>query len=194
MKLNTRIVLIILGIYLLGIIAIFSSCTSIKKLRTNVHQETVKTETVQKSDTKDSTSKTVTKVIDSSGITVTIVYDSTSADTATTFDITTYPPSADQYTERISVKSSVKPKSITVNKAAKKQAEKLDSVSSKKEHTETVAKTEKVVSKVKTVDKKKVVFKWWWFVLLAAAILGFIYRKPIKSFIIKIISPLKFLT
>ena len=90
---NKRIVLIILFIYLLGIIAIFSSCTSVKKLRSNVHQETVKTETVNKSDTKDSTSKTITKTIDSSGITVTVVYDSTGTDTATTFDIITYPPS-----------------------------------------------------------------------------------------------------
>ena len=158
-KQKINITLIFLFVYLAAMVAIFSSCTSIKKLRTNVKTEVVKTEIVQKSEVKDSTSKTITKTIDSSGITVTVVYDSTSTDTATTFDITTYPPSADQYTERISIKSSIKPKSITVNQAKKKQAERLDSVVSKKEHTENIKKDEKVVTKVKTVDKKKVVFK-----------------------------------
>lgn len=191
---NKRIVLIILFIYLLGIIAIFSSCTSVKKLRSNVHQETVKTETVNKSDTKDSTSKTITKTIDSSGITVTVVYDSTGTDTATTFDIITYPPSKDQYTERIQVKSSVKPKSITVNQAKKKQAERLDSTVKKSLQVDNVKKEEKVVSKVKTVEKKKFKVPVTLMIIIIAAIIALIvaykYRKPIRTFIIKLISPL----
>ena len=192
---NKRIVLIILFIYLLGIIAIFSSCTSVKKLRSNVHQETVKTETVNKSDTKDSTSKTITKTIDSSGITVTVVYDSTGTDTATTFDIITYPPSKDQYTERIQVKSSVKPKSITVNQAKKKQAERLDSTVKKSLQVDNVKKEEKVVSKVKTVEKKKFKVPVTLMIIIIAAIIALIvaykYRKQIKLFIIKL--PFKFL-
>ena len=195
---NNKIILIILFIYLLGVIAVFSSCTSVKKLRSNVHQETVKTETVNKSYTKDSTSKTITKTIDSSGITVTVVYDSTGTDTATTFDIITYPPSKDQYTERIQVKSSVKPKSITVNQAKKKQAERLDSVSAKSAQTTDVKKEEKVVSKVKTVKKKKFKVPVTLMIIIIAAIIALIvaykYRKPIRTFIIKLISPLKFLS
>ena len=191
---NKRIVLIILFIYLLGVIAVFSSCTSVKKLRSNVHTETVKTETVQKSDTKDSTSKTITKTIDSSGITVTVVYDSTGTDTATTFDIITYPPSKDQYTERIQVKSSVKPKSITVNQAKKKQAERLDSTVKKSLQVDNVKKEEKVVSKVKTVEKKKFKVPVTLMIIIIAAIIALIvaykYRKPIRTFIIKLISPL----
>ncbi len=191
---NKRIVLIILFIYLLGVIAVFSSCTSVKKLRTNVHTETVKTETVNKTDTKDSTSKTITKTIDSSGITVTVVYDSTGTDTATTFDIITYPPSKDQYTERIQVKSSVKPKSITVNQAKKKQAERLDSTVKKSLQVDNVKKEEKVVSKVKTVEKKKFKVPVTLMIIIIAAIIALIvaykYRKPIRTFIIKLISPL----
>ena len=191
---NKRIVLIILFIYLLGVIAVFSSCTSVKKLRSNVHTETVKTETVQKSDTKDSTSKTITKTIDSSGITVTVVYDSTGTDTATTFDIITYPPSKDQYTERIQVKSSVKPKSITVNQAKKKQAERLDSTVKKSLQVDNVKKEEKVVSKVKTVEKKKFKVPVTLMIIIIAAIIALIvaykYHKPIRTFIIKLISPL----
>jgi len=194
MKLSTLkkdiwyLIVYILGV--LGCLIVASSCTSVKKLRSNVHQEIVKTETVNKSDTKDSTSKTVVKQIDSSGITVTVVYDSTSADTAISFDIITFPPSKDQYTERISIKSSVKPKSITVNKAAKKTDEKFDSTVKKSLTVENVNKEEKTVSKIKTVEKKKVVFHWWWFVLIGLVAVGIYYRKPIRNFIIKIISPL----
>ena len=195
MKLSTRIVLIILGVYLLGVIAIFSSCTSVKKLRTNVHTETVKTETVQKSDTKDSTSKTVVKKIDSSGTSITIEYDSTTAGTATSFDIITYPTSKDQYTERISIKSSVTPKSITVNQAKKKQAERIDSTVKNSRIVENVKKEEKVVSKVKTVDKKKFKVSVTLMIIIIAAIIALIvaykYRKQIKLFIIKL--PFKFL-
>jgi len=165
------------------------------KLRSNVHHETVKTETVNKSDTKDSTSKTITKTIDSSGITVTIVYDSTSADTATTFDIITYPPSKDQYTERISIKSSVTPKSITVNQAKKKQDENIAATSLKTEKKQDVKKEEKVVSKVKTVEKKKFKVPVTLMIIIIAAIIALIiaykYRKQIRSFIIKL--PFKFL-
>ena len=195
---NKKIILIILFIYLLGVIAVFSSCTSVKKLRSNVHQETVKTETVQKSDTKDSTSKTITKTIDSSGITVTVVYDSTGTDTATTFDIITYPPSKDQYTERISIKSSVTPKSITVNQAKKKQAERIDSTVRKSLTVENIKKDSSSVSTIKTVQKKK--FKVPIFsiigliALIVALIIAYKYRKPIRTFIIKLISPLKFLS
>lgn len=197
---NKRIVLIILFIYLLGIIAIFSSCTSVKKLRSNVHQETVKTETVNKSYTKDSTSKTITKTIDSSGITVTVVYDSTGTDTTTDFDITIYQPDKDQYfdrlqPDRIQIKSSVKPKSITVNQAKKKQAERVDSVSAKSAQTTDVKKEEKVVSKIKTVDKKKFKVPVTLMIIIIAAIIALIvaykYRKQIKLFIIKL--PFKFL-
>lgn len=167
------------------------SCSSLKKIRVNTKTESVKTEQVQKTESKDSTSETIVKQIDSSGTTVTIVYYSTSADTATSFDIITYPADKDQYFERISIKSSVKPKSITVNKGQKKALEKTDSISAKSAQTTSIKKEEKVTVKIKTVDKKKIVFQWWWFVLLAAAVLGFIYRKNIKSFIIKFISPLK---
>ena len=192
---NKKIILIILFIYLLGVIAVFSSCTSVKKLRSNVHQETVKTEFVQKEQSKDSTSKTVTKTIDSSGITVTIVYDSTTADTATSFDIITYPPSKDQYTERISIKSSVTPKSITVNQAKKKQAERIDSTVRKSLTVENIKKDSSSVSTVKTVEIEKGWFRWWMALvafLLLAAIAAFIYRKQIRSFIIKL--PLKLFT
>jgi len=192
---NKKIILIILFIYLLGVIAIFSSCTSVKKLRSNVHQETVKTETVQKSDTKDSTSKTITKTIDSSGTSITIEYDSTTADTATSFDIITYPPSKDQYTERISIKSSVTPKSITVNQAKKKQAERIDSTVRKSLTVENIKKDSSSVSTVKTVEIEKGWFRWWMALvafLLLAAIAAFIYRKQIRSFIIKL--PLKLFT
>ena len=191
---NKKIILIILFIYLLGVIAIFSSCTSVKKLRSNVHQETVKTETVQKSDTKDSTSKTITKTIDSSGTSITIEYDSTTADTATSFDIITYPPSKDQYTERISIKSSVTPKSITVNQAKKKQAERIDSTVRKSLTVENIKKDSSSVSTIKTVQKKK--FKVPIFsiigliALIVALIIAYKYRKPIRTFIIKLISPL----
>ncbi len=186
--------LIVYLIAVIGCAVVASSCTSVKKLRSNVHTETVKTETVQKSDTKDSTSKTITKTIDSSGITVTVVYDSTGTDTATTFDIITYPPSKDQYTERIQVKSSVKPKSITVNQAKKKQAERLDSTVKKSLQVDNVKKEEKVVSKVKTVEKKKFKVPVTLMIIIIAAIIALIvaykYRKPIRTFIIKLISPL----
>lgn len=173
------------------------SCTSVKKLRSNVHQETVKTETVNKTDTKDSTSKTITKTIDSSGITVTVVYDSTSADTATDFDIVILSPDKDQYfdrpqPDRISIKSSIKPKSITVNQAKKKQAERLDSTVRKSLTLENIKKDSSSVSTIKTVQKKKVVFQWWWIAALLAAIAAFIYRKQIRSFIIKL--PFKLFT
>jgi len=199
MKLSTLkkdiwyLILYILGV--LGCLIVTSSCTSVKKLRTNVHQETVKTETVQKSDTKDSTSKTITKTIDSSGITVTVVYDSTSADTATDFDIVIHSPSKDQYTERVSIKSSVKPKSITVNQAKKKQDEKFDSTVKKSLTVENIKKDSSSVSTVKTVEIEKGWFRWWMALvafLLLAAIAAFIYRKQIRSFIIKL--PFKLFT
>jgi len=167
------------------------SCSSIKKLRTNTKTESVKTEQIQKTESKDSTSKTVVKQVDSSGTTVTIVYDSTSADTATSFDIITYPADKDQYFERISIKSSVKPKSITVNKGQKKALEKADSVSAKSAQTTSIKKEEKVTVKTKTLDKKRIVFHWWWIAALLTAIAAFIYRKQIRSFIIKL--PFKFL-
>ena len=200
---NKKIILIILFIYLLGVIAVFSSCTSVKKLRSNLHQETVKTETVQKSDTKDSTSKTVVKKIDSSGITVTVVYDSTGTDTTTDFDITIYQPDKDQYfdrlqPDRIQIKSSVKPKSITVNQAKKKMDEKFDSTVRKSLTVENIKKDSSSVSTIKTVQKKK--FKVPIFsiigliALIVALIIAYKYRKPIRTFIIKLISPLKFLS
>ena len=115
-------------------------------------------------------------------------------DTATTFDIITYPPSKDQYTERIQVKSSVKPKSITVNQAKKKQAERLDSTVKKSLQVDNVKKEEKVVSKVKTVEKKKFKVPVTLMIIIIAAIIALIvaykYRKPIRTFIIKLISPL----
>lgn len=195
---NKRIILIILFIYLLGIIAVFSSCTSVKKLRSNVHQETVKTETVQKFDTKDSTSKTITKTIDSSGMSITIEYDSTTADTAATVDIIIYSPSADQYFGRISIKSSIKPKNIKLNAAKKKQAERVDSVSAKSAQTTDVKKEEKVVSKVKTVEKKKFKVPVTLMIIIIVAIIALIvaykYRKQIKKFLSKYFPLLKFLS
>lgn len=163
------------------------SCSSIKKLRTNTKTESVKTEQVQKTESKDSTSKTIVKQVDSSGTTVTIVYDSTSADTVTSLDIITYPADKDQYFERISIKSSVKPNSITVNKGQKKALEKVDSVSVKSAQAISIKKEEKVTVKTKTVDKKKIVFQWWWIAILAVIGIGVYYRKPL----LKLISPLK---
>ncbi len=194
---NKRIVLIILFIYLLGVIAVFSSCTSVKKLRSNVHQETVKTETVNKSDTKDSTSKTITKTIDSSGITVTVVYDSTSTDTATVFDIVVYPPTATDYTERVQVKSSRKPKAITFQRATKKENYKSDSTVRKSLIVEDTDKKEQTKAKAKASGVEKKRFNWgpvFAGIALLAIICIYYYRKPIRTFIIKLISPLKFLS
>lgn len=199
MKLSTLkkdiwyLIVYILGV--LGCLMVASSCTSVKKLRSNVHQETVKTETVQKSDTKDSTSKTITKTIDSSGNTITIDYDSTAKDTAIVFEIITYPSESGLYFERISVKSSVKPKSIRFTQSVKKQAETLAATTLKTEKKQDVKKEEKVVSKVKTVEKKKFKVPVTLMIIIIVAIIALIvaykYRKQIKLFIIKL--PFKFL-
>jgi len=196
---NKRIVLIILFIYLLGVIAVFSSCTSVKKLRSNVHQETVKTETVQKSDTKDSTSKTITKTIDSSGITVTVVYDSTeNSDTETTLDIITYPAKSGDYESGFKIKSSIKPKSVQITSHNKKVDERQKDFSVKEKKEDAKVTSEKIKAKVKTVEKKKFKVPVTLMIIIIAAIIALIvaykYRKPIRTFIIKLISPLKFLT
>lgn len=179
------------------LVVCFSSCTAVRKSRSVQHQESVKTENTQKTDIKDSTTKTITKTVDSSGITVTVVYDSTTSDTAATFDIITYPPSKDQYTERISVKSSVKPKSITVTQAKKKQAERLDSTTLKNRVVENARKYEKIVFTVKTAEKKK--FKISGFMIgiglavAAGIVLVIKNRKKIWEWVKRVFSLIKFL-
>ncbi len=162
----------------------------------NVHQESVKTETVQKSDTKDSASKTFEKTVEQNGIKLKLEFDSSQYKkvNAKDWSLTITPSKSSDYDSGVTIQSNVIPKSATFEKKHKKEKEKLDSTVKKSLTVEDIKKEEKVITKVKTVDKKKVVFQWWWFVLLAAAILGFIYRKPIKAFIIKIISPFKFIS
>lgn len=164
-------------------------------MRSNIKTESVKTEIVKTELTKDSTVKTVVKNFDSSGITVTVVYDSAeNSNTEATIDIITYPAKSGDYESGFKIKSSIKPKSVQITSHNKKIDERQKEISFTEKKKDIKNTTEKTVNKVKTVDKKKIVFQWWWIALIAAIAVGIYYRKPIKSFIIKIISPLKFLT
>lgn len=182
---------------LIGCLFAISSCTGVRKLSKNVKTEFVKTEQSNKTESKDSATKTVTKVIDSTGTSITIEYDSAKNDSATTIDIITYPPSKDQYFERVQVKSSIKPKSIKVNQAKKKTDEKAAELNVKSAKADENKKEEKktVVDKGKSQTK----FKISWLLpiglllLIVLLILAYKNRTCIGNWIKNIFSLIKFI-
>jgi hypothetical protein len=152
---------------------ILTSCSSIRKLKTNVKQtEQVKT-TEQTTKAKDSSVTTVTKKIDSVGTTVTVVFDNDGKDTATNVEITTHPPTKDDYNtgRKIGVKTNRTPKSITVNQADKKTDEQIVAANVKTNETKAATTNKQTTTVVKNKQVEKTGFQWWKIVLPIVIIL-----------------------
>jgi uncharacterized protein YceK len=178
-KHNRVIFIIFLSVALVGMMLYLSGCSSIRKLKTNVKQtEQVKT-TEQTTKAKDSSVTTVTKKIDSAGTTVTVVFNNDGKDTATNVEITTHPPTKDDYNtgRKIGVKTNRTPKSITVNQADKKADEQTVVANVKTNETKVVATEKKTTTQTKGVDKKKFIFHWWWLLIALAVLLLILFLK-----------------
>jgi uncharacterized protein YceK len=155
--------IIFLSVALVAMMLYLSGCSSIRKLKTNVKTtEQLKT-TEQTTKAKDSTVTTVTKKIDSAGTTVTVVFDNDGKDTATNVEITTYPPSKEEYNSnrKIGVKTNRTPKSITVNQAEKKADEKAVTANVKTNETKASTTDKVTTTVVKNKQVAKTRFQWW---------------------------------
>ena len=133
---------------------------------------------------------------------ITIEYDSTGTDTAATVDITIYQPDKDQYfdspqPDRISIKTSVKPKSIKVNQAKKKEDGKAIESNVKNIKTDEKKKDEKTVIVDKSKSKASFKISWWMpiglLLLIFLLILAYKNRTPIGNWIKNIFSLIKFI-
>jgi lipopolysaccharide export LptBFGC system permease protein LptF len=172
-KHNRIIFIIFLSVALAGMMLYLSGCSSIRKLKTNVKQtEQVKT-TEQTTKAKDSSVTTVTKKIDSAGTTVTVVFDNDGKDTATNVEITTHPPTKDDYNtgRKIGVKTNRTPKSITVNQADKKADEQTVAANVKTNETKAATTDKQTTTVVKNKQVEKTGFQWWKIVLPIVIIL-----------------------
>lgn len=184
MKVKNKPYLPLWLIYLCIALAMFSlsSCSSIRKLKSNLQQSSKVDSSTVKSKTVDSSATTIIKKVDSSGISVIVTFDSTDNDSATTVEIETYPPKKEDYlqperTTGIKVKTNRKPKSIEVKQNQKQSNEqnKTTAVSGTEKEKTNVTKTE-TVKKVE-VNKKRFVFHWWWLLIALAVLLLYLKFK-----------------
>ena len=160
----------------------FTSCSSLRKLKSNVQQSSKVDSSTVKSKTVDSSATTIIKKVDSSGISVIVTFDITDNDSATTVEIETYPPKKEDYlqperTTGIKVKTNRKPKSIEVKQNQKQSNEqnKTTAVSGSQKEKTNVTKTE-AFKKVE-VNKNRFVFHWWWLLIALAVLLLYLWFK-----------------
>lgn len=169
-----KIILFIAALIAFGfLLSSLSGCSSIRKLKTNVKQtEQVKT-TEQITKAKDSSTTTTISKVDSSGTTVTVVFDNDGKDTATNVEIITHAPHKEDYYQpaRTEVKTNRKPKSITVNQAAKNKQQQETTAVVKTKETKAVTTDKTTTTKVKQLDKKKSGFAWWFWPLIVLVII-----------------------
>lgn len=161
------------------------SCSSIRKLKKNVKQtEDIKT-SEQTSKSKDSSVTTVTKAIDSSGTTITMVFEYDGKDTTTDVEITTFPPTKNDYNtgRKVGVKSNRKLKSLTVNQADKKAEEKAVASNVKTSDTKNATTEKKTTTQVKTQEKQRFSFNWLWLLWLIPLIIYGLYKMYPKPFL-----------
>lgn len=157
---------------LLLLFVLLSSCSSIRKMRSNVKESISEKSSDQVTKKTDSTFSTVTKTIDSTGTTVTVEFETDSSNTDTHVEIVTYHPHKDDYDQgvRTEVKTNRKPKNIKVQQSKTNDKVVGTAVSVKKEDTKDATRSKETKTEIKQVDKKKFVFHWWW-ILIAIAVL-----------------------
>ncbi|HLO37984.1 MAG TPA: hypothetical protein VK173_05835 [Lacibacter sp.] len=155
------------------LLVLLSSCGTLRKLKSNVKttEQVHTTEVI--TNAKDSSTSTVTKQIDSSGTTVTVVFDDNGKDTSTSVEIVTYPAHKEDYfsPRTTEVKTNRKPKSITINQAAKKEDKKEVAAAVKSNDTKAATTDSNKTTEEKKVDKKKSTFPWWFWPLIVVVIL-----------------------
>ena len=195
MRINNSLKILIGYLLAVVLLCMLASCGSLRKLKTNV-KEVVKTDSVvTQQTTVDSTGTTTKLITDSSGTELEIEFDKSDTSKGTDIEVIVYPPSKEDYLQKVQVKSSKKLKSLKLKQQNKKQEQqqqttKLNSKTESKAQVKKETKVKQVVS-----DKKKSWFSWWWllWLLLPAAIRLFkhLYPVPYANTVRKIISLFK---
>lgn len=180
--------------WLVLLLTLFCSCSSVRKLKSNLKTtvETNSTENVkEKTDSAVTTKQT--KVETEAGALI-IEYDSSKNDSAFEIEITPSKPGDYFPDNKVKIKANRQPNKITLTQQKKTEASKENSTqltTNKEQAKEQQAKTTVVA---KQEQKTKFVFHWWWLliVLIVAAVIAFIrYRVPIVSFTSKILNNMK---
>jgi hypothetical protein len=191
MKINKGLRILIIYMLITIALGMLFSCSSIKKLRSNVKQSSKIDSTHQQKSSIDSTgSNTVTRT-DSSGVSIEVEYPDGVDTSDVDLDITIYKPSADDYDQvKIGVKSNKQPKGVKVNDTRKKSEASSNTISVKRDdEKKTVVKKEEQKTEKKT-EKKKLVFHWWYLLLLIPVALYILYKKypvPFRKILSKFI-------
>lgn len=163
------------------IVIAMSSCSSIKKLKSNVKQSSKVDSTSQQITKVDSSgTNTITKV-DSSGFNVEVEFEKGTDTGDVDLEITVHKPSAADYYKpaKVSIKSNKAVKKININDT-RKQSEASANTANVKRNDEKKTNVKKEEQKtVKQVEKKKIRFQWWWWLLLLLIPVGVyvLYKK-----------------
>lgn len=178
---NNYLKLLIGYLFAVMLLCLLASCGSLRKLKTNV-KEKVKTDSVvtQKA-TVDSTGTTTITKTDSSGTEVEVEFDAADTTKSTDVEITVYPPSKEDYTQKVQVKSSKKLKNLKLKQHNKKQEQKQQSAAVKSQNESKLQLNKETKTKQVETKKEKSWFSWWWllWLLVPAAIRLFKHLYPV---------------
>ena len=192
MKVNKELRVLIIYVLVTVALCLATSCSSIRKLKSNIKQSAKVDSSYQQSAKVDSSGVSSYTKVDSSGFKVEVEFDKDTGNAD--IEIIVYPPDAKDYFQKVNVKSNKKLKGIKVEDTRKKVEAESKSADVKRSDNKKVDVKKEEKQTVKQVDKKKIAFHWWYFLGLIPIALFILYKSypiPFKNILLKIIKPIK---